>query len=713
MNYILSLFNKIKPLLIFSLFFFFALILTYPSIIHLSDRLIGDGGDNYQYFGFQYIAENNLKQFRYPFSFTNMFRYPVGFEFGAGFDAVLGTLFGALLSLVTTPIFGYNFMVLLLLSLNAFSSFYLFRYISKSSFLGIIGGLIYGYSSYTIVRTAGHLNLLSIGGFSLFLLSILKLNDEGFNKKNIALFYISIVYILFSSFQYGLLLMGSIIFCLPILMIFFRQKIFELMKNAWINRRNIALFCLPFLGLIFAFLYPMLKFILSGNFVTVDRSNDFALFFSPSLKDFILPNPKLPLLIVDIAKFSDSFPSMERVVFVGWLELILLLTFVVFYKNTRKKLFLLTLIFIFFILSLGFINPETHFKLPYYFLSQFFPFSFIPEAGRFFVIMQLFIVTCIILLLKQILPRNKQLFIIFSTLFLTFFILERLPSNYWLSPIFTDKPFIKSVKDQQGAATLDLPINYWNATYNMFSYAYQKKIVSGYFNYPANTKEAKSFIENSGLDRFICKKDLFTSIQQKEFISIDKANKELVRKLKASGIDTIVVHKNNIDDHAQYYSFECTNVRMQTSLLAPQILMPNITTEKTTKVMSLFFPAIPTIGDTITFPYDGVFYLDGLYMHPDTWLPLHIYQNGKEVTEINKWKDREENNATADPYISFTVKKGSKISFSFDKNNNTAYSIIQIWYRYIPTEKTQIKDKEINSLIKIYEDDDAAVFRIQ
>ena len=39
--------------------------ITYPSIFHLSDKLIGDGGDNYQNLAFQYIASQNIKNFQY------------------------------------------------------------------------------------------------------------------------------------------------------------------------------------------------------------------------------------------------------------------------------------------------------------------------------------------------------------------------------------------------------------------------------------------------------------------------------------------------------------------------------------------------------------------------------------------------------------------------------------------------------------------------
>ena len=90
-------------------------------IIYLSsfNRLIGDGGDNYQFFGFQYLVAENLRSLKAPFSATDIFRYPVGFDLSYGFDGVFPVMTGALLGLVVPHVLAYNLTVLIVLIANA------------------------------------------------------------------------------------------------------------------------------------------------------------------------------------------------------------------------------------------------------------------------------------------------------------------------------------------------------------------------------------------------------------------------------------------------------------------------------------------------------------------------------------------------------------------------------------------------------------------
>ena len=119
--------------LLFALIFFLivTIIITYPSIFNLNGKLIGDGGDNYHFLVFQYIASQKIMMFQFPFSHTDILRYPVGFDFGAGSESVLIILTGAILSIFSNSIFAYNLTILVFFTLNGFLSFILFRYISK------------------------------------------------------------------------------------------------------------------------------------------------------------------------------------------------------------------------------------------------------------------------------------------------------------------------------------------------------------------------------------------------------------------------------------------------------------------------------------------------------------------------------------------------------------------------------------------------------
>ncbi len=684
-------------------FFLSSIVFTYPAILHLSDKLIGDGGDNYQNLIFQFIASGKIKHLQYPFSHTDILRFPVGFSFETGFESVVTILTGAFLSLFLNSILTYNITVFLLLTLNGFLSFLLFKYISKSNFLGIIGGIIYGYSSFVIGRSAGHLNLLFIGGFPLFIYALLK-SKKNLTLRNITLVFIAGTLILLGSFQYALLFTLSFLICLPLLMFFFPIALQAIALNISKKAYKVLLLLLPFFVIIMIFSYPHLHAFLTGEFFKPDRTGSITILEnSPSLKDFVLPNSYLPLQITELSKnLNNSFRSIDRVVFIGWVELFLFSLFIAFYKNKRLKYLILSVTLIFFIFSLGFINPESKIYLPYFFLHNIFPFSFIDEPTRFFVVFYLFLIIGVILQLKQMYKKNGKtmVFLIFVAILI---VLERLPFNYWLAPTFVNDSFIQVVRKEKGTAVWDIPVSYTNSIYDVLPYAYDKKIISGPFQWFADTEKPKSFIKNNNLARFICGENI------KINKGTESENIKLIQVLKTHNIQTIVVHTNDPKDHAKYYFPDCANARIQASILLPQLFMPIPTSQP--KVLSLFFPTIPGVGDKIFFPYEGTFYINGFHAYPSSWLPIHLFLDGKEIALDQHWTDRGQKNATLDPFLKIDTKSGSKLRIEFDKNQNESYSFIKLWYRYEPNTAA-VGDITINGITKVYQDDDATVFKI-
>src|SRR3989344_6966058 len=194
----------------FFLYFVITCIVTFPAIFHVSDKIIGYGGDNYQFLGFQYVANHQVEQGQFPFGWTNYWRYPVGFDFSAAYDSTLLMLTGvALYSFISDPVVVYNFSTLLLLAVNGVLSFYLFRELTTNEWLGFLGGLLYGFSFYVIARAAGHTNLIVTGVFPFFVYSLIGLYKENGSWKHFFLFGISIVLTFLASLQYFLLLIGS------------------------------------------------------------------------------------------------------------------------------------------------------------------------------------------------------------------------------------------------------------------------------------------------------------------------------------------------------------------------------------------------------------------------------------------------------------------------------------------------------------------------
>ncbi len=447
---------------------------------------------------------------------------------------------------------------------------------------------------------------------------------------------------------------------------------------------------------------------ITGDYFKPDRSDYLHLVqTSPTLKDYVLPNSFLPLLVTELTKdLNSSFRSIDRVVFIGWGELLLFMLFVLFYEDKRKKYFILVTTVVFFVFSLGYVSQSGSFYLPYYLLHKVFPFSFMDEPSRFFVVFYFFLTIGIVLFVRQWVRQwsaRKRLALF--ALVMAILIFERIPFNYWLSPVYDDKPYVGVVKKEAGEAVLDIPVSYTNSFYQVLPFIYDKKTISGSFQWFADTEEARRFVKESGLTRYVCGEP------NDPKVNVYTENKKLVDLLKVYDISTVVVHKNDPIDRAKYYFPECANARIQTSILLPQLFMP-FETEKQ-EVLSMFFPTVLGQGDTINFVADGRFYVDGIHAYPGERLPVTVkLDNEVEIVLSDGWAEKGEGNVTIDPYLEFNVHKGSKLSFRFERNNNNGYSFIKVWYRYKTDGVDEASYTNDLGIEKIYEDDDAAVFTI-
>lgn len=683
--------HKKSSIFVFILFIGLAILFTFPSILHLNSKIVGDGGDNYLYFGYQNIFTSQVKSGQIPFSVSSLLRFPFGFPFYRAYDTFVGVVFGGVLALFINPIVAYNFSVLLLLSMNAFFSYLLFKHISKKELLGIIGGIIYGFSFYSLGRSNGHIGLMFTAGFPLLFYSLLRIYDS-ISKKNIIYLSGSILLIAVASFQYLLFLFVSLLIGCPLLLLFMPSECKKLFFNLIKTLKEAWFLVIPFIIFFFVVTGPIILSYLTGSFVHTDRSSAFKE-YSPSLSEYMLPNKYLGILTNTLTDKVNTNPaSIERISYIGIIEVVLFGAYLILYKkNDLIKKMILFIFIITFFLSLGFYNSDFNIFLPYWYLFEHFPFSSIPETARFNVLYLIPLTTGIVLLMSSI----KNRFIVFIILIILVF--ERMSFNTRLSPLPFDKEYIRKVKSIGNVGVLDIPISYENTYLNTLPSYYRRPIVGGTFHWSADDISTRKFTQNTIAKNLICSNEIKYSSDSGEFISY----------LKNNNIDTIVVHKNDLEDHAKFYFPECANARIQTSLLLPQLFTPNVT--KDTQIMSLFFPTIPGVGDTVSFPSDGNFSIEGFHIYPNDLLPLHTYLNGKEISIPQNWIDRNGGNMTQDVNLKMKVKQGSKLTFKFDKKNNADYSFIKMWYRF---ESTGTSSAALDPIKKIYEDEDAAVFKL-
>lgn len=512
------------------LFLFFTFLFTFPAILHLTDKIIGDGADSSQLMGWQYVAETQVEKGVYPFSWTNYWRYPVGFDFSISYDSVLFISLGLLFyNFFNNPALVYNLSVLLLIFLNGVFSYLFFRKLSKNQVLGILGALIYGFSFYVLARLGGHMNLIFVGGFPFFLYSLIVFKEKKGNGTAYSLMGLSVILIFLSSLQYFLIFLGAAIFILP-LFIFFYPRAFS--SYASLIEKNKIKAASTFLVTLFVFLFfnaGHVSALVKGTITTLSAS--YMTFLSPHLVNFYLPNTYVPL-VISLPPFPRTgLGGIEGSFYLGLVEIFLFLFFLLANIDKRLKIFLSVSVLTTLLISLG---CSVGF-FPYCYIYKFFPFKGIAEVGRFYVILYLFLTIGIIYALKKIPPALKWLF---PVMFI-FVIFERIPSKFYLSDTPDNEPFIKVVKTLNSSAVFDLPIiNQWESTrqksnYDLYSIYYQKPIVGGSIQWVGNTPDSERFL------------NIFSDLECGSQTEIDKnkISKTMLPALNGNNIKTIVFHK--------------------------------------------------------------------------------------------------------------------------------------------------------------------------
>ncbi|MBI5044820.1 MAG: hypothetical protein HZC02_02750 [Candidatus Levybacteria bacterium] len=680
----------------------FTLILTFPSILHVGSSFIGDGWDNYQQAGYQAFVGKSLREGQNPLVHTNFWRYPIGFDFSRAFDSYLAIGLGGILSTVLPMPFSYNLVIYLLLLLNGVTSYYFFRKISDNTTLGIIGAIMYGFSFYVLSKAGSHANLIFIGAVPLIGLSILRIrSDMPTSKKSLTLYAITIAAILLGAMQYIIMIGIQLIWIAILYLLLYRSDI-AMLKEKFSKHFTTWLTLIVCSLTAFLLLFnAQLSALLSGNFIFFARA-EVLKHATPSITDFFLPNSYLTSFLLLPFPHSLSDSSIEKVVFFGYIELVLMLLFFVTSHARKLKLFL-GLAFLFpFLLSLGYGDYNHFFLLPYRFLSHIFPFTGIAEAGRFAVI-SLFIMSIAgVLFLQKLRFNNKKILLL---LIITTLMLERATVAFPLSPSLHDK-YTTIVKGLDGNAVLDIPINPYYGRYNMLSIYYDKPIVNGYIHWSADGTREQSFLfHDSYLSLFSCSENdpVLTSKTEQEFQTV--INQQLHTLLRDNNIKTVVVHKDD-----KFYHTICTNVRQRLATFFEQTY--SLSSTKNTgqqQLQDTILEAKPKVS--LYFPSKGVFYLDGAYFAPSQQADFSISLNNSPLEEKYEFvpgPDAYSRELIPKQTIKIAVEAGSEITiFSKTLVRQTAYSV---WYRYEPEGNEIIPLKE--PFEKVYDDEKATIYSI-
>jgi hypothetical protein len=97
-------------------------------------------------------------------------------------------LLAAPLTLVAGPAVAFNVLAVLLPALAAWTAFVLCRYLTRSFWPSLAGGYLFGFSSYELGQTAGHMHLTSVFLVPLIALVLLRFVDGSLSKRRLVVF---------------------------------------------------------------------------------------------------------------------------------------------------------------------------------------------------------------------------------------------------------------------------------------------------------------------------------------------------------------------------------------------------------------------------------------------------------------------------------------------------------------------------------------------
>lgn len=551
-----------------------AIFFTFPLILNFTDSLPGGSSDAIGGIWYIWFFKNAIFDLHQsPLAQSDLMFYPAGFNISTGYDTLLVTIISLPLQLIFKNFFViYNIIIIFNFVFSAYASYLLVKYLTEYKKISFLAGIMFGFSSYMLARSLGHLNLLTTGTIPLFVLLFLKSLKHP-SLKNSLFLALSFLLVSLSSWQYGLF---SIIFAAASLAFFlFTSKELILNKKYLIN---FAIFIILSAILVLPFALPMIEG-QKNNKIYPPNNLEYVI-FSADVIGYLSPTPLNTLFGKFIEK--DYFSALsgnatESALFLGLLEFIFVIDFLTNRKNKygktiKENLYWLVLTLIFFILSLGpqlkIIGFWTPISLPFHFLYKYLPFfNFAKEPARMGIFVILFFIVIFSIFLKAHLKQKGKQINAILLLFALIIIAERIELPYQVKKIPLPSFYNEIAKEKNDYTILDLPANTRNsqqASYNFYQAFHKKKIAIGALSYTSFLSDSYSWIDKTDFVRESrCygpeEKDLYSGKTKTDY---DK--NKTIQEFKDISIKYVIIHKNiiaNLESH----KFDCQRIKNNVS----------------------------------------------------------------------------------------------------------------------------------------------------
>jgi len=194
-----------QNLKIFLFYFVSALVMTYPLILHLFSDVAGGWGtgDSIGHVAGINWMKRAIFDLHVDFRNFNYVLHPYGIDIIKETNFSIDYLLAVPLVLLGGPIFAYNSMFLLELSLSAFTMYLFAKRITKNELAALFSGFAFGFSSYHFAHGfAGHFNLFGTWWIPLMLLFVHRAVEEK-RARDSALAAIFFILASYTSGYYG------------------------------------------------------------------------------------------------------------------------------------------------------------------------------------------------------------------------------------------------------------------------------------------------------------------------------------------------------------------------------------------------------------------------------------------------------------------------------------------------------------------------------
>jgi len=517
-----------------------AILMTWPLVRHIAaaypsaDAWYGGDPNMYIWYG-DWLAKTLTGAM--PIAADKMMNYPQGINPYGGYEGLLMTAVLVPVILIGhNPVLAYNIFILLCFLAAAGAAYALCFRLTRSRLAAGIGGFIFGFSPYMMVRALQHPNLIMIATVPLLALAALAFAERP-TPAGAARLAGAVILNALSSWYYHV---GGLVF-LAFVAVFHHREL--------VKRPRTALF--GGLAALAAAALPALPMLLSPTHGGRSYDLDFIRNLGAQPLNFILPHPLTNVFGGLTAGWYNSFPSVywsgpnifEAVAYAGPLLLGLAVAALWLRASVKAPLlsFWATVSVVFAVLALGVdvgLGPW-RLPLPFALLRGLFPFSLVRGPGRFFVFALLGLTVLAAFTLARLRSTVKNRFYRAAglTVLLALLAAERIILPY---PLFTARVsefYREAGRDRAAYAIADLPLTYPGLSeYDYFQTVHGKPIVTGEFFYPAYSDDTLAFIARNGLLlQSVCRQDA-----PDEVVLPDRGT--ALKEMAGIGVRFIVVH---------------------------------------------------------------------------------------------------------------------------------------------------------------------------